>query len=277
MLTFQMPIESKALFSQSNVYIMLPAVHGMGCFGSGQWWKKPIGKIEPFPTLWLLHGGGGGYTDYLYRTGILRYAEKRGLAVVMTDAADSFYSDVPNGAGYYTYLTEELPVILRTYFPLSDKREDNFIAGLSQGGYGAAKIAFNNPDKYAAVALMSTGPEDPVMHAKYSDPEMNKRYDRIFAGGLASVPGSIDDIMGVLKKAKENGTQLPIIYNCCGTEDLIYERYLEFKKFAEEIDLEVTYEEGPGDHEWDFWDRSLKKIVEEWLPVKDKNHVALSY
>ena len=28
----------------------------------------------------------------------------------------------------------------------------------------------------------------------------------------------------------------------------------------------VTYEEGPGAHEWDFWNRYIKKVL-EWLPL----------
>jgi len=28
----------------------------------------------------------------------------------------------------------------------------------------------------------------------------------------------------------------------------------------------VTYEEGPGGHEWDFWDRYIHRVI-DWLPL----------
>lgn len=56
-----------------------------------------------------------------------------------------------HGGAFYTYIVEELPVLMRQFFPLSEKREDNFIAGNSMGGYGAMKIGINNPDRYAAI------------------------------------------------------------------------------------------------------------------------------
>jgi putative tributyrin esterase len=41
------------------------------------------------------------------------------------------------------------------FFHLSDKREDNFIAGLSMGGYSAFKSALRCPEKYIAAASLS--------------------------------------------------------------------------------------------------------------------------
>jgi S-formylglutathione hydrolase FrmB len=59
----------------------------------------------------------------------------------MPNVHRSFYANTRYGFNYYTYITEELPHIVRSYFPLSDRREDNAIAGLSMGGYGAFMIA----------------------------------------------------------------------------------------------------------------------------------------
>ncbi len=37
------------------------------------------------------------------------------------------------GHQYFTFVSEELPKFVRAIFPLSDKREDNFVAGMSMG------------------------------------------------------------------------------------------------------------------------------------------------
>lgn len=45
----------------------------------------------------------------------------------------SFYTDMVEGGSYWTFISEELPALARSFFPLSHKREDNFVAGLSMG------------------------------------------------------------------------------------------------------------------------------------------------
>ena len=101
-------------------------------------------------TLYLLHG----YTDddsiWTRRTSIERYVAPLGLAVVMPNVHKSFYTDMKHGDKYWTFLTEELPMLARSFFPLSAKREDNFVAGLSMGGYGAFKWAARCPEQISA-------------------------------------------------------------------------------------------------------------------------------
>ena len=64
------------------------------------------------------------------------------------------------GYNMYDYFTEELMPLVYNWFPASDKREDNFIAGLSMGGRGTCVYAFNHPDKFAAAAILSACPRD---------------------------------------------------------------------------------------------------------------------
>lgn len=60
----------------------------------------------------------------------------------------------------FDFLTEELMPMVYAWYPASDKREDNFIAGLSMGGAGALLYAANHPDKFAAVSCMSCFPKN---------------------------------------------------------------------------------------------------------------------
>jgi putative tributyrin esterase len=89
------------------------------------------------PMLFLLHGGLDDGTCWIRGTGFQRYADRRRLAVVAASVGNSFYADMAHGLKYYTFMSEELPWFVRAVFPLSARREDTFIAGLSMGGYGA--------------------------------------------------------------------------------------------------------------------------------------------
>ncbi|MFQ9872436.1 MAG: hypothetical protein ACLRVT_05345 [Oscillospiraceae bacterium] len=81
-----------------------------------------------YPTLYLLHGYSDDHTAWQRQTSIERYAIRLGLAVVMPNAHTRLCQHT-HGNNYYT-LFEEIPAVMGM-FPLSDKREDNFIAGLS--------------------------------------------------------------------------------------------------------------------------------------------------
>ncbi len=87
------------------------------------------------PVLYLLHGLTDDDTVWTRRTAIERYVAPLGLAVVMPQVQRSFYCDEAHGNRYWTFLSEELPEVCRSFFRLSTRREDTFVAGLSMGGY----------------------------------------------------------------------------------------------------------------------------------------------
>ncbi len=67
-----------------------------------------------------------------------RWAEEKNLAVIMPSGDNQFYIDKEDTEEYYgEYVGKELVEFTRKMFPLSEKKEDTFIAGLSMGGYGA--------------------------------------------------------------------------------------------------------------------------------------------
>ena len=132
--------ESQYLNNNTQVTVILPdkprGITPADFYGSGTKYK----------VLWLLHGTYGDHTDWVRRTNIEMYATEKNLVVVMPSALNSNYSnwtDYMLGYHMYDYLTEELMPLIYGWLPVSDKREDNFIAGLSMGGRGTIKYAVN--------------------------------------------------------------------------------------------------------------------------------------
>ena len=141
LITLNMP--SSMLKKQTEVCICVPNRAEDG---------KPMTARK---VLWLLHGLSDDNTCWQRFSNIERYANDSGTVVVMPDGDRSMYMDNVSGQNYKRFITEELPQYLHFLFGLSEKRENNFIAGLSMGGMGAAKIALANPDKYAGFGSFS--------------------------------------------------------------------------------------------------------------------------
>ena len=224
--------------------------------------NRATGKKHP--TLYLLHGLSDDHTIWLRRTSIERYVAPLGLAVVMPAVHRSFYTDMERGYRYWTFISEELPSICRSFFPLSDRREDNFVAGLSMGGYGAFKLALSCPDRFAAGASLS-GAVDIAAHNDAKEVQSNPEAENIF-GDLSKIRGSRNDLFHLARQVAESDGPKPKLFQCVGTEDFLYRDNIRFRDFAKELNLDLTYEEGPGIHEWGFWDKMIQRVL-EWLPI----------
>ena len=215
------------------------------------------------PTLYLLHGMSDDHTIWLRRTSIERYVAPLGLAVVMPAAHRSFYTDMAQGYKYWTFLSEELPALARSFFPLSDAREDNFVAGLSMGGYGAFKLALSYPDRYAAAASLSGALDLVPLFQNLQDTNIRAERALIF-GDLAAIPGSRNDLFFLAEQVIKAGAARPRLYQCCGTGDQLYANNVQARECFRSLGLAVTYEEGPGEHEWGYWDQQIQRVL-TWL------------
>ena len=141
---------SKALMRPVTMNVILPADKVF--FG-----EETEEENKPFKTLYLLHGVMGNYTDWVTGTCIKRWAEEKNLAVVMPSGANMFYMDHPNAnENYSEFIGKELVKITRRMFPLSHKKEDTFIAGLSMGGYGAIRNGLKYHDTFGYIAGLSS-------------------------------------------------------------------------------------------------------------------------
>lgn len=254
---------SETLTINTSMTVILPE-HTTKQFGMQN--KKRTNNLHP--TLYLLHGFSDDHSIWTRRTSIERYVAELGIAVVMPNVDHSFYTDMKHGKKYWTFLTEELPRVAREFFPLSDKREDNFVAGLSMGGYGAMKWALNKPEQFAAVATLS-GVVDLAghVHTKDAQDPMVQTLYNVF--GDQDIKGTMHDVLDLLKQVDQSNNPKPKIYQACGKEDFLYEENVSFQKVADQTNLDVVTTFDSGTHDWGYWDHHIKKVL-TWLPLTDK-------
>ncbi|MCL1147530.1 S-formylglutathione hydrolase [Shewanella marinintestina] len=126
------------------------------------------------PVLYWLSGLTCTDENFMQKAGAQRMAAELGIAIVAPDTsprgddvADDAGYDLGKGAGFYVnatqapwnrhyrmydYVVNELPQLIESMFPVSDKRS---IAGHSMGGHGALMIAMRNPQAYQSVSAFS--------------------------------------------------------------------------------------------------------------------------
>ncbi len=231
--------------------------------------QRPLPTIHSspppkLPTLYLLHGLSDDHTIWQRRTAVERYAEEKGIAVVMPAVHRSFYTDMVSGYRYWSYLSEEVPARARDMFPLSHERQHNFVAGLSMGGYGAFKMALRHPERFAAAASLS-GVLDIAALANLPDPELEAEMRLIF-GDLNSIVGSDNDLFHLATQVAQSNGPKPSLFQWCGTEDFLYGFNVQFRDFIRPLPFDYTYTEGPGDHTWGHWDAQIQDVL-NWLPL----------
>ena len=91
MALFHISFYSEVLDQDTQMYVIIPQKSGVSAEDSAE-------RSERLhPTLYLLHGMGSDYTSWLRRTSIERYAAAKGLAVVMPDVQQGWYTDMAYG------------------------------------------------------------------------------------------------------------------------------------------------------------------------------------
>lgn len=229
--------------------------------------KKQYHYQEGLPVVYLLHGAYGNYSSWLRFSNVERYAQKHCCALVMASAENSFYQDMYYGNAYTTFFTTELPEFIKSVFPISDKRDDTYVAGFSMGGYGAWYLALSNPDKYCKAASMS-GALDIVR--LYQDSINNTISTPISWKGIFEAPdkleGSHADLFKLYNDCVLKG-RVPDLYQSCGRDDFLYQMNLSVKERLEQKNAPLVYEEGDGEHTWEYWDREIQNVL-NWMLSK---------
>lgn len=238
-----------ALGVQTRMHVLLPQ-------------RLAAGKAK---TLYLLHGMSDDEGTWMRRTSIERYAEEKGLAVVMPDGGLGWYTDMYRGLAWFKFISKELPALCRRFFPiLSDKREDTYIGGNSMGGYGALKCALRAPRTFSRVISLS-GALDAADTAINNTVPATRRYWEDVFGPAEDVSGSENDLFAAATALTDPALR-PRIYMWCGTEDFLYAQNIRMRDHLRALGYDLTYEESPGDHQWKHWDKKIADALDWLLP-----------
>ncbi|AZT91391.1 acetylesterase [Caldicellulosiruptor changbaiensis] len=223
---------------------------------------------ENLKTLYLLHGYAGNYMDWLCGARIVELSMRYNVAVFLPSGENSFYLDDEEKEEYFgEFVGNEIIEFTRNVFPIPQKREKTFIGGLSMGGYGALRNGLKYNKNFAGIIALSSAliihkiagiPKD------YRNAYASYNYYRRVFGDLNSLIGSDKDINALVTKLKQEKGSIPKIYMACGKDDFLVQENRDLFNFLKNEGIDVIYEEDEGGHDWDFWNKHIKKAF-EWL------------
>lgn len=254
MVLFRGDIKCKSLQRRTSISVILPAdnIHFLNDS------EEIVPK--PYKTLYLLHGLYGSDDIFLANTSIQKFAEDHGIAIVIPCGDNSFYVDNVNAHAYYgEYVGQELLDITRNIFPLSDKREDTFIAGFSMGGYGAIRNGLKYSKNFSKIGMISAALiTDDIVNYVNDDNVLRSKdfYESVF-GDLNKVKNSDKDPKYLI----ENTEDIPDIYMACGVDDFLYDKNKEFYEFLNSKNIDAEFVQDQGEHSWEFCDKHVKKFI----------------
>lgn len=230
----------------------------------------PSGERVLYKTLYLLHGYFGNYTDWLLSGQLQELSQQFNLAIVLPSGHNGFFVDQPRARIRGSeFIAKELVSFTREAFPLSHRREDTLLGGLSMGGYGTMYNALKHGDVFGHAIALSA----PVDAYKGNDPSapqemgLTQGYFEALHGDLANVAESDRNLSVLAKSVLDEGQPVTNLYMACGYNDrLVFENRALHEAFAE-MGFPHFYEEGPGTHEWPFWNTYLRRGLEHTLQV----------
>ena len=207
-------------------------------------------------VVYLLHGAGGDYTDWVKRTDLKNIADRFDLIIVMPDGGNySWYSDSPliPESRYESYIVGELVPFIDSAFATYADRRGRGVCGLSMGGYGAMKFGLKYPRLFSSVSSMSGVLT--IMH----HPE-GWSMPRIF-GSQGEHPEAWrkEDLISILQSAKDS---IVAIKFDTGLDDFALLDNREFLSALQKLHRTFEYGEFPGTHSWRYWGSHLEEHLE---------------
>jgi S-formylglutathione hydrolase FrmB len=239
----------------SDVRFYSPAIGGV------LWYRivvpSPRGNERP-PVLYLLHGANSSPAEVMERSEVVQLAATEHLAVVMPDGQYSYYTNAKHkrNARCEDAITRDLMEDVRTRFPVLAGREHTGIAGISMGGYGAAKLSLKHPDLYGFTGIMSGALDITRRPASLRRFWQTWRIWTIF--GFRPNTRRDEDVFNLLSNA--NGMHQTGWFASCGERDSLHGTNERFVRQIRQHGVQSNLLSTKGGHDWTSWNEAMPQM-----------------
>jgi putative tributyrin esterase len=216
-----------------------------------------------FPVVYLLHGCGGNFRDWMRDSDVGAYAVK-GLILVTVDGDCSYYmnSALDAKGRYEEYFVHDVLGDVESRFSVLPGRENRAVVGVSMGGFAAVKLAFTRPDLFAFAGAISPAIDVPTRHFSWSRWSQSMRFRNIF-GTTGSETRTHSDPFILVKTAESANT--PYLYITAGEQEPLLSPIRRFVALLRLYHYGYEFHIKPGGHDWSEWDGQVPGCLDSLL------------
>lgn len=230
----------------------------------------------PWKTLYFLPGFGASSQELATYLSFRKQSELKQLVVVLVNGENSFYVDHPERVcNFSTYIGREVVEVSRKLLPLSRKREDTFIGGISMGGYGAVYNGIKYRDTFSKVVSMSGSLDGDDLLCRHPESHFTPEMFNAFFYSHERYENSDMDLKRAIVGC---GESLPELFFCCGEQDgLTGGPNREMDAFLRSRGLPHTFRWDSGDHDLDYWEGMMDPVFSflVGIPEGSRNRLTL--
>lgn len=234
-----------------------------------------------YPVMYLLHGLGGGETDWINAGGAARTANRliasgtiAPMVIVMPDGASSWYVNSRERGGpgdFETAIGHDLQDHIEETYNVRNDRAGRAIAGLSMGGFGALRFAMLTPERYMSAVSLSGAivtddtPDTPVTAQQI------KLFRTAFGSPFNATIFNAENIFRYIEGVS-NSTIKPSLLITVGDDDYfnLYDGAFALFKSLKARKIPVEFRVTDGNHSWRLWSQeietALRFIDAAWKP-----------
>lgn len=231
----------------------------------------PAAQADSYPVLWVLHGAFAQYSESFENSSLCRYAENRGMAIVAPSSYLGVYQDMVYGENGYSFVREVFEKAPKLFTKLSLKPEENFLMGISMGGYGSFKLAMEFPERFLGAAGFSS-PVDMVFTMGLLEGGKHggghELYDAF--GSSEGLRGTVSDVIGMAEKNLAEGRKLPRLALCWGDSEMAGMEDSRASGIFRELGIRIYTRIGHGGHSFDTWDAQIPKVLDYLMSGEEK-------
>lgn len=248
-------LDSKILGQMTHYSIYLPPSYGTSTLD--------------YPVLYLLHGGGDNWKDWLLKGQAASIADetiKAGLSpemiIVMPDGMQNWYANKADGTfNYEDYFFKELIPHIESTYRCRTEKAYRAISGLSMGGYGCLLYSIKHPDMFTACYGMSIGMFGPTRLAQAPRPGQGSWQGENYFGAKTKngdLPQAWyeNDVYTLLKKMPDNQKRQVSFCIEIGDDELNRDQ-AEVFLLMKDLSIPVEVRMVDGAHNWILWRKCL--------------------
>ena len=206
-----------------------------------------------YPVVYLLHGYSDNYAKWVKTVPAIKTlsTEHQCIIVCPDGGYSSWYFDSPIDSAfqYESYITRDLLSFIDTHYSTIPERSSRAITGLSMGGHGALYLAIRNPKLFGSAGSMSGGVDLRASTRLY---DISKRIGSIETNHAEWDNRSVVNLVTGLKNKDLN-----LIIDC-GVSDIFYQINAGLHRRLMALNIDHDYIERPGEHNWKYWDNSIR-------------------